>query len=168
MIHYFSTFQNDHHNKSSYHVSSYKYMSLFIVFPTLYILYPWHLFCNWKFVSPNLPQPFISSLHPQLLWQPPVCSLYLWLCLCVVILLHLLKPKWNHTAFIFLCYLTVLIHFSIMLSGPSMLSQIARFLSFLWLSNIPLCMFLQGGGEGCLLYPSTDGHSGCFHLGFCY
>ena len=36
-----------------------------------------HLFYNWKFVPLNLPHLFLSSPHPPLLWQLPVCSLYL-------------------------------------------------------------------------------------------
>ena len=45
--------------------------------------------------------------------------------------------------------------------------QMAKFLSFLWLSNIPLCVCVYV----CVcthtyiprLYPSVDGHLGCFY-----
>ena len=42
------------------------------------------------------------------LGQPPVCSLYLWLCICLVMFVHLLyfftfPYKWTHTVFVILC-----------------------------------------------------------------
>ena len=41
-----------------------------------------------------------------------------------------------------------------------MLLQMAKFHSFLWLSSIPLYIYLPH-----LLYPSSvDGHLGCFHI----
>ena len=46
-----------------------------------------------------------------------------------------------------------------------MLLQMALFHSFLWLSNIPLCVYV------CVcvydiffIHPSVDGHLGCFHV----
>ena len=44
--------------------------------------------------------------------------------------------KWNYTIFVFIW----LISLSIIPLGASMLSQMAKFYSFLWLSNIPVCV----------------------------
>ena len=40
-----------------------------------------------------------------------------------------------------------------------MLLQMARFHSFLWMSNIPLCV-----SHILYLYSYVDGHFGCFHV----
>ena len=140
------------------------YVIIYCISNIVHFISVTHLFCNWKFVSPNLPQLFLSSLHPQLLWQPPVCSLYLWLCLCLVMLLHLFKPKWNHTyKFTFLCYLSVLFHLALCFQvHPSCHKWQDFILYYGWV------IFHCVGVWGWILYPSTDGHSGCFHLGFCY
>ena len=77
-----------------------------------YILYTVHyismtyLFDNWNFSPLNLPHLFDSFLHLLFLWQPPLCSLYLWIYFCFVIFVHLLcfldsTDKWNHIVFIF-------------------------------------------------------------------
>ena len=42
-----------------------------------------HLLCNWEFVPLNLPHLFLLSSHLLSLWQPSICSLYLWLFLFV-------------------------------------------------------------------------------------
>lgn len=43
----------------------------------LYIISPWHLFFNRKFVPLDHLYPFCPLLTPCL-WQSPTCSLYLW------------------------------------------------------------------------------------------
>ena len=51
-----------------------------------------------------------------------------------------------------------------------MLSQMARFYSFLWLSNIPFCIYVcvcvcvYHTHHNFFLHLSIDGHSGCFHI----
>ena len=77
-------------------------------------------------------------------WQPQqVCSLCLWLCFCFirVYLFHTLDSthKWCHIMLICLS-LSDWLHLSQSSLGPSMLLQMAKFHSFLWLNNIPLCI----------------------------
>ena len=43
-----------------------------------------------------------------------------------------------------------------------MLLQMALFHSFLWLSNIPLCMYTTSSASNHLSF--VDGHLGCFHV----
>ena len=105
VIQYFYTFQNDLYNKSSYGMSPYKGVTqLLTIFPTLYISYLWHLFCNGKFVPLNLPHIFLSSPHPASLWQPPVLSIYNSVSVMFVNLFWFLDSicKWNHIVFVFL------------------------------------------------------------------
>ena len=77
---------NDHHNKSSYHWSSYKDVTLLLtVLLTLYISYPW-LFYNWKLVPLNRLHLFSHTLflssHEQLL-------IILCICDCFSMFVHL-------------------------------------------------------------------------------
>ena len=87
---YFCTFQNDHHSKSSYHLSSYEAITqLLTIGFTLYILYPWCIYfitvhlCLLISISYFFPSPTPS------IWQLPICSLYLGLCFCLVMSVHL-------------------------------------------------------------------------------
>ena len=53
--------------------------------------------------SSKLFQLFLFPPHPCLHWQPPICSLYLRLCFCLLVFDHLFccldsTYKWNHTA----------------------------------------------------------------------
>ena len=73
VIWYLCTLQNDHHNKSSYHLSPHRHIALSLTVP--YYSPTTRLFC----IS-NLPHLF----HSSPLWQPPVCSMYLWVCFCFV------------------------------------------------------------------------------------
>ena len=75
MIQYFYTFQNDHHDKSSYDLSLYKdTISLLIVFSTLNTVLVTYFFCNLKFLPVNLPHLFLFSPTSPL---ATVCSLSL-------------------------------------------------------------------------------------------
>ena len=47
-----------------------------------------HLFCNWKFIT-FISFMYFSHLPTPSPWQPPVCSRYLWLCICLVMFVHL-------------------------------------------------------------------------------
>ena len=64
------------------------------------------LFCKWKPVLLHLPYPFLSSPRPLPLWQPHVCSPYLWLSFHFALFVHLFcfldsTYKWNITVFVF-------------------------------------------------------------------
>ena len=81
---------------------------------------------GWKLVLLNSLILFHPSLHPSPLWQPSVCSLYLWVCSCFVLFVHLFCSfnstyKWNHMVFVFLW-----LHLAYPL-GLFMLSQMVRF-----------------------------------------
>ena len=50
---------------------------------------------------------FPSSAHFLSFWLPPICTLNLWLCFCLVMFVDLLcfsnsTYKWNHIVFVFL------------------------------------------------------------------
>ena len=54
------------------------------VFLMLYFTFPWLFYnCQSAFLNPFT---FSESLNPLHLWQPSVCSLYLWVCFCFVCL----------------------------------------------------------------------------------
>ena len=48
-----------------------------------------YLFCSWEFVPINFSHLFHSSPY-TLSWQSPICCLYLWICFCFVMLVHLI------------------------------------------------------------------------------
>ena len=83
-----------------------------------------------------LSRPFPS---PLCLWQPPVCSLYLWaqwtVCCCCFHFrfLHINEIIW-YLSFSDLFYLMWCPQ------DPSMLSQMAPFLSFSWPNNVCVCV----------------------------
>ena len=91
--------------------------SYWLYFPTLYISYPWHLFCNWKFVPLHLPHLFLSSPHPLSSGSQMFVLCIYNSCFCFVMLIHLFcflysTCTWNHIVFVFIW----LISFSIILS----------------------------------------------------
>ena len=70
----------------------------------LYFTSPW-LLHNPQFV---LLTPFLFFTHssnPPPTWQPPKCSVYLWVCFCFICLFVLLDStaKWDHMVFVFFC-----------------------------------------------------------------
>ena len=139
---YFCMFQDNHHHKSLYHLSSYKALIILLPYSPCCTFTPvTHLLCDLKFVLLHLPHQFYSSPPPQPLWQPLDCFLYLWLCFRFIAFTHLFyfldsTYKWNHPAFAFLC-LPYFIQLNSLL-GSSILSRMARSHFFLWLSNLPL------------------------------
>ena len=102
--------RNDHRCKSGYHLSSYKGVAIVYYWLTphaVHLIPMTHLFCNCKLVPVKSPFP-ISLIPLPSLRQPPVYFLYLWLCFCFVIFVHLFPfsdstHEWNHIVFVFLC-----------------------------------------------------------------
>ena len=93
----------DDHRKFSYHLSPFKVITtLLTIFPILYITSPWLIY----FITGSLCLliPFTYFTHPPIPCQPPVCSLYLWVCFCFVMFICFLDStcKWNHAVFVFL------------------------------------------------------------------
>ena len=72
--------------------------------------------------------------------------------------------KWYHTVFVFFCLTSL----SIMFFWYIHVAANGRVSSFLWLSNIPLCvcvcLLCACVCTPCLFYPSIDGHLGCWHI----
>ena len=95
------------------------------------MLHMTYLFSTWKLY---LFTPFFLTLYPCL-WQPPVSCLYLWGWHFVLFLDF--TYKWDQITF----FIFWLISLSAMPSIPSMLLQMARFHSSLWLGDIPLCIY---------------------------
>ena len=98
--------------------------------------------------------------HPSPSLCPQVHSLQLHLYSCPA-------PRFIRTIFFFLRFLIYVLAYSICFSfsdllhsvwhtlGPSTSLQITQFHFFLWLSNIPLCIYIHS---------SVHGHLGCFHV----
>ena len=112
--------------------------------------------CNIR-VNPISNSPFSPIPHPPH-WQPSPCSLYPWICFCfvcsfVLFLRFLIQVK--SMVFVFLWHLA---QYPL---GPSMLSLMARFHSFLLLSNVPLYMYLYAI---FFIRSSVDGRPGCFRI----
>ena len=57
-----------------------------------------------------------------------------------------------------------LISHSIITSGSSVLLQMAKFHSFLWLSRIQVCVCVCVCVCVYLIHSSADGHLGCLHI----
>ena len=94
----FIQYKNNHHDKFSYHLSSYKVITILLTIS--YTLYP--LFYNWKFMLN--PLHVVVNLLTPLLWQPQVCSLRARVCFLMFV--HLFccldsSYNWNHAVFVF-------------------------------------------------------------------
>ena len=95
--------------------------------PALYIPFPWLIYlvvwtlCFWP-SSPILPM-----FHPCP-WQPPICSLYLWIQFFFFKIPHVSEIIWYYLSLTFFTFPL----------GPSMLLQMVGLPSFSWLSNTPL------------------------------
>ena len=83
----------------------YKVMTMLFFFLTMLLTVCFismtHLFCNWS-LHLSLSRLFHSTLPPPLLWQPPVCSLCLWICFCFAMYICFVldsTSKWNHDIF---------------------------------------------------------------------
>ena len=124
----------------------------------LLITLPWLIY-NWKFVSLNILYLFHLTWHLFNLWQILISSLHLWVCLHLISFAFSVldsKHKWDNMIFVFLW----LVFLSLIPSRTiSMLSQVARFLFPLCLSNIPFCVYIP-----LFNHSSIDRHLGCFHI----
>ena len=116
MIWYFYTLQNDHHNKSRYHLLPYKNTLLLAVFPKLSFLFLWLLY----FITGSMYLPFLH-LRPSLtelfpsLWNLALKITFVENLLIEILLLWFLL-KYLKT---FICFRTLrcqLISFNILLT----------------------------------------------------
>ena len=85
---------------------------------------------------------YFTHPPPYPLWQPSVCSLYLWVCFCFIMVLHLFcfldsQCKKNHMIFVFVW----LISLSIITSRSIHVIENGKVTLYLWLSNIPLYIY---------------------------
>ena len=116
VIRYFYTFQTDHHDTFTYYVSPYKDLTyLFIVFPTLDILYPWliyfvtgsfYILISLTYFFPPA-TPLLSGNH--------LFALCIYNCFFFVHFFCILDSthKWNHILFVFLSLSVCFISLSI-------------------------------------------------------
>ena len=91
-----------------------------------------HLFCSWS-LHLILSLLFHSTLPPPLLWQPPVCSLCLWICFCSAMYICFVLDstcKWNHDIF------TSLLDLFDLLSRFIYVVKNSKISFFVWLSNM--------------------------------
>ena len=129
------------------------------------------LFYNWKFVSPNafpifthLPPPCSSGNHQFVLCvSDSISVLFPVFSYLISEVPHINKTVW------YLSFSVCLVPLGIIPSGPSMLSTMTRFDSFLLLSNISLCVSLCVCVCVCvcdffLIDSPIDGHWGSFHI----
>ena len=110
-----------------------------LVYSTSYFVFwlTFLFFLLFKFVSFDHLHPFCPFLTP-LLWQPPICSLYLWVSLfryCFVLIFQVWER--SYSICLFFCWH---ISLSVMPWGSSMLSQTAG-IPFLWPNNIQLYLY---------------------------
>ena len=95
------------------------------------------LFYNWKICNFWLQHLFCPP--PTLI--PLVTIILFWVLftfICYLFIILEFTYKWNHIVFVFLC----LTYFSMIPWRSVMSSQKARFYPFLWLSSIPLCIYI--------------------------
>ena len=84
-----------------YHLSPFNIITiLWTIFPILYMKSLWLIY----FITGSLCLliPFTYFAHRPPAQQPPVCSLYLWICFCFVCLFCFLYStyKWDHVVFV--------------------------------------------------------------------
>ena len=117
-----------------------------------------HLVCNWKLIPLNLSHLFFSLSHFFPLCQPPVCPLYLGLCFCLVMFVHLffrfhIQVK-SQSICLWLIPLNIIASRSIGVVTNDNISL------FLWLSSIPLALYIYATSLSIDLLVDTD----CFRI----
>ena len=101
----------------------------------------WLIYFVTKNVYLNL-HLFLSSAHFLSLWLPPICTLNLWLCFCLVMFVDLLcflssTYKLNHMVFVFLSLISI----SIILSKSIHVVTNGN-ISFFFMTNILLYIYV--------------------------
>ena len=77
MIQRLCTLQNDHHDKSSYHLSPCKVNTVLLtVLPMLYITSSWLIYFTTGSLSPLIPFTHLSPSSPLCSSNSPICVLY--------------------------------------------------------------------------------------------
>lgn len=139
MIEHLYISQNGLHNKCSYHLPPYSgNRILLIVFShTVHDIPVTYLFYNWKFVCFDPLHPFHLPHSILLLWQPPICSLWIWALFCLFDSTY----RWNHAEFVFLWLFSL----SIISSGSIYVVADGRISFFLWLGSIfsIVCVYIN-------------------------
>ena len=142
VVQHLNTLWNDHHNKSSSHLSPYKVITVLL---TLYcIIQTCNLFCNWNFVPLNPLHLFSLNSLPLIL--SPLANTSLFSVFMSLFLFFLnsfslffkFQCKLNHNIFLSPSDLFHIVKYPL---GPSMVSQMARYHSDWWLSNILLYVY---------------------------
>ena len=137
VIWYFYTFQNDHHDKSSYHLSPYKdFTKFWTTLPTLYISYLWFIYFVTESLHLLISLTYFSSSPSILLCQPSVCSLYLWLCFCLVIFVLFFRFHTQVKTYSICLPLT----YFIMLSEMACFCKWQHFILYCWVIFQCLCV----------------------------
>ena len=136
---YFSTLQNDHHSKSAFNLSPWKVaIILLTLFSLHYItLHPCDLFCYWKFIPLNPCNLFPLNPHFSPLWQPPIYSLFLWVCFCFVMVVFV---RFVFCVFIFLLF--VFFCFVMFVFQISHINEVMVFV-FLWVISFSIIVFMD-------------------------
>ena len=106
------------------------------------------------YLTPSPCQPPLKSFSPvaTILLSISTCFVCLFVAFCFIS--HLCLKSYGSC--LFLSHLFCLACYS---QDPSMMSQMAVFHLFLWLSSIPLCRCTYD-----IIQSSTEGHVGCFHV----
>ena len=89
---------------------------------------------------------FTYPPNPPFLWQPPICSLYLRVSFCLypfLLLFYVLNNVWmkSYDVCLSLTELFHLILYPLDSLGPSIVLQMARVHSFLWLNNFQVYIY---------------------------
>ena len=144
MLWYLYTLWNDHYDKSSYRLSSQLRNYLFLWWKRFKI----YSLSNFQIHNTVL-FAIVSMLYMTSLWLIYFITGSLYLLASFTHFAHPSHPlSGNHQsvsmslAFLFVCFVldsTYKWNHAVF-QGPSMLLQMARFHSFLWLNNIPLCV----------------------------
>ena len=132
---------------------------LLIIVTMMYIISPGLIyFIIRSFYFLTISTDFTQHL-PSHLWQPPICSLYLWVQFCFFIFFQI--PHMNDIIW-HLSFSVWLISLSIMISRSICVVTNAGSPPFNgWI--IVQCLFIHIYSTFFLIHSSIDGHLGCFH-----
>ena len=114
------------------------------IFPVLFITSLFVIYFISSILYLLIPFPCVASIPTPLRTKLLVCSLYLWICFCFVIVIHLFyfldsTGKWKHMVFVF-SYLTYFTKHNPLQVHPCCCKW-PNFLLFLWLHTILLCIY---------------------------